>query len=64
MEYKNLGLVVEGGASRAYYACGVMDGLLDAKIYADYVVGTSAGIANAVSYVSRQKGRNYKIGTE
>ncbi len=64
MKYKNLGLVVEGGASRAYYACGVMDGLLEAEIHADYVVGTSAGIANAVSYVSRQIGRNYIIGTE
>ncbi|MDD2534471.1 MAG: patatin family protein [Eubacteriales bacterium] len=56
-----LGIVFEGGASRAYFSCGVMDGLLDAQIMADYVIGTSAGIANAVSYVSRQKGRNLRI---
>lgn len=59
-----IGLVLEGGASRAYYSCGILDGLLDEKIYADYVIGTSAGIADGVSYVSKQKGRNYIIGTE
>lgn len=58
------GLVLEGGASRTYYSCGIMDGLLDAGIYANYVIGTSAGIANGVSYVSKQIGRNYIIGTE
>ena len=59
-----LGLVFEGGASRAYFSCGVMDALLDAGITGDYVIGTSAGIANAVSYVSRQKGRNLQIAQE
>lgn len=62
-EYK-LGLVLEGGASRTYYTCGILDRLLDDGIYADYVIGTSAGIANGVSYISRQRGRNYVIGTE
>ena len=62
-EYK-LGLVLEGGASRTYYTCGILDRLLDDGIYADYVIGTSAGIANGVSYISRQRGRNYIIGTE
>lgn len=59
-----LGLVAEGGAARTYYSCGVMDELLRADIYADYVIGTSAGISNAVSYVSKQIGRNYIIGTQ
>ena len=53
-----LGLVREGGAHRTIFSCGVMDALLDAQIYADYVIGTSAGITYGVSYVSRQKGRN------
>ncbi len=57
-----LGLVIEGGASRAYFSTGVMDFLLEKKIYADYVIGVSAGIANGVSYVSRQIGRNIDIG--
>lgn len=55
------GLVLEGGASRTYFSCGVMDGLLREGIYADYVIGVSAGIAFGVSYVSRQLGRNYEI---
>lgn len=59
-----IGLVLEGGASRTYYSCGILDGLLDEKIYADFIIGTSAGIANGVSYVSKQRGRNYIIGTE
>ncbi|MDD3164779.1 MAG: patatin family protein [Oscillospiraceae bacterium] len=59
-----LGLVLEGGASRGYFSVGVMDLLMDENIWADYVIGTSAGIANGVSYVSRQRGRSLKIGTE
>ena len=59
-----IGLVVEGGASRTFYSCGVMDEMLRENIYADYVIGTSAGISNAVSYVSKQIGRNYIIGTK
>lgn len=57
-----LGLVLEGGAGRTYFSVGVMDALLDEGIYADYVIGASAGIANAVSYVSRQKERSLDIG--
>lgn len=56
-----LGLVLEGGASRGYFSCGVLDGLLEEGIIADYVIGTSAGIANAVSYASGQIGRNLDI---
>ncbi len=59
-----LGLVAEGGAARTYYSCGVMDEMLRENIYTDYVIGTSAGISNAVSYVSKQIGRNYVIGTQ
>lgn len=59
-----LGLVVEGGASRTYYSCGVMDEMLREKIFADYIIGTSAGISNAVSYASKQIGRNYTIATK
>lgn len=55
------GLVLEGGASRTAYTCGVLDCLLDNEIYLDYVIGVSAGIAYGVSYSSRQTGRNYAI---
>ena len=53
-----LGLVLEGGAHRTIFSCGVMDAFLDAGIYADYVIGASAGITYGASYVSRQKERN------
>lgn len=56
-----LGLVLEGGASRTAYSCGVMDCLLDNGIYCDYVIGVSAGISYGVSYSSRQTGRNLEI---
>ena len=56
-----LGLILEGGASRTYFSCGVMDALLDLNILADDVIGVSAGISFGVSYVSRQKERNLQI---
>ena len=59
-----LGLTLEGGASRTYFSNGVMDALLKENIRADYVIGASAGIANATSYVSGQFGRNLKVGEE
>lgn len=59
-----LGLVLEGGASRGYFSVGVMDVLMEQQIWADYVIGASAGIANGVSYVSRQPGRSLKIAME
>lgn len=56
-----IGLILEGGASRTYFSCGVLDALLDLNIYAEDMVGVSAGISFGVSYVSRQKGRNLEI---
>lgn len=55
-----LGIVLEGGASRAIFSSGVMDAFIDNNIKADVVVGVSAGISNAMSYVSGQKGRALK----
>lgn len=56
-----LGLVLEGGAHRTIFSCGVMDALLDIGIHADYVIGSSAGITYAISYISRQNGRNREM---
>ncbi len=53
-----IGLVLEGGASRTVFSCGVMDVLLENDVIADYIIGTSAGIAFGVSYASGQIGRN------
>lgn len=57
-------LVLEGGASRGYFSVGIMDVFMEQGIHLNYVIGTSAGIANGVSFVSGQKGRGYRIGTE
>lgn len=59
-----IGLVLEGGASRTVFSCGVMDVLLEENIIADMVIGTSAGIAFGVSYASLQKGRNLRLAAE
>ena len=56
------GLVLEGGAFRTIFSCGVCDAFLDAELpLPDYTVGVSAGIAYGVSYLSRQKRRNLKL---
>lgn len=59
-----VGVVFEGGASRTFFTNGVIDVFLREKITADFVVGSSAGIGNGLSYVSGQQGRNLKIGLE
>ena len=59
-----LGMVFEGGASRTYFGVGASDAFLEHDIMGDYIIGVSAGIANGVSYVSRQKGRALKIGLD
>ena len=53
-----LGVVMEGGASRTIFSCGVTDIFMDEGIYPDYLIGVSAGIAYGVSYASGQRGRN------
>lgn len=55
------GLVLEGGASRTIFTCGILDALLENDIYINYVAGASAGISYGVSYLSKQIGRNHKI---
>lgn len=55
------GLVLEGGTFRPIFSCGVMDALLDHDVMFDYVIGVSAGITDAFSYLSRQKGRNLEV---
>ncbi len=56
-----LGIVMEGGASRTIFSCGVTDAFLEEGILPDYLIGVSAGIAYGVSYLSKQKGRNLAI---
>lgn len=51
-------LVLEGGGARTYYSAGMFDAFIEEGIMFPYIIGVSAGIANALSYVSGQKGRN------
>jgi predicted patatin/cPLA2 family phospholipase len=55
------GLVLEGGTFRPVYTAGVLDALLDEKVFYPYVIGVSAGISHGMSYISRQRGRNIEI---
>ena len=56
-----LGLVLEGGGLRGTYTIGVLDELMRQEIWADYVIGVSAGACHGSSYVSRQIGRAYRV---
>lgn len=58
------GLVLEGGGMRGVYTAGVLEYLLEKEIEFPYVIGVSAGAANAASYLSKQKGRNRKVNIE
>lgn len=55
------GLVLEGGTFRPIFSCGVMDALLSENILLPYCIGVSAGIADGVSYISKQPQRNLEI---
>ncbi len=55
------GVVFEGGTFRAVFSCGVMDALLEKDIMFPYCIGVSAGSADSASYISRQKGRNWRV---
>lgn len=59
-----IGIVDVGGGMRGVFGCGVTDILLDNDITFDYCLGVSAGSANLASYVSRQRGRNYRYYTK
>ena len=51
------GLVLEGGGMRGMYTCGILDVLMEKRIYVDGMVGVSAGIAFGCNYKSHQAGR-------
>lgn len=59
-----IGLVVEGGGMKCAYSAAVLDRFLDDGIQFDYVIGVSAGSANAASYLGGQRGRNIRFYTD
>lgn len=55
------GLILEGGAVRGIFTAGVLDRLLEEGVRFPYVIGVSAGGGNAMSFVSRQRGRTCRM---
>lgn len=53
-----------GGGFRGIYAAAVLDRCLDDDVEFDLGIGVSAGSANIASFLSGQKGRNYRFYTE
>ncbi len=51
------GLVLEGGAMRGMFTCGVMDVFMEHGLTFDGAVGVSAGAAFGINYKSHQPGR-------
>ena len=50
-------LVLEGGGLRGVFTCGVLDCFMDHGVRFPFIVGTSAGACNGLSYMSGQRGR-------
>ncbi len=61
---ENIGLVLEGGGMRGIFTSGVLDYFMDNDINFPYTIAVSAGACNALSYLSKQKGRSKKCNTE
>jgi len=57
-------IVLEGGGLRGGFTGGVLEYFLDEGINFDRVVGVSAGACTGASYISKQKGRNWKVNVE
>lgn len=54
-------LVLEGGGMRGAFTAGVLDFFLDKNVIFNKVYGVSAGACHACSYLSRQRGRAFKV---
>lgn len=56
----SVGLVLEGGGMRGAYTAGVLEAFMEENIDFKYVIGVSAGALTAMSFVSKQRKRNFK----
>ena len=64
MDYKNTGLVLEGGGLRGVYTSGVIRFFMDKGIKFPYVIGVSMGVCNGANYISGQPERNRIVNIE
>lgn len=51
------GLIVEGGGMKCVYSTAILDKLLDDNISFDYGIGVSAGAANLITFIAKQRNR-------
>lgn len=61
---KKSALILEGGALRSFFTCGVLDVFMEKDIYFPCVCGVSAGSLCGISYLSKQIGRTAKVNLE
>lgn len=54
-------LVLEGGGARSAYTSGVLDVLMDNNLFMQKTYAVSTGAYNALSYLSKQRGRSFRI---
>lgn len=59
-----IGIIDVGGGNRCVYSAGIYDCLLDNDFMPDYAIGVSAGSANLITYIAKQRGRTYRFYTE
>ena len=58
------GIIDVGGGNRCVYSAGVYDCFLDNDYMPDYALGVSAGSANLISFIARQRGRTFRFYTD
>ncbi len=58
------GIIDVGGGMRDIYGAGVLDYFIDNNITFDLCIGVSAGSANIISYLAKQRGRTYRFYAE
>ena len=58
---EKIGILDVGGGMRDIYGAGIFDYLIEKEIEIPYCIGVSAGSANIASYISKQKGRNFRF---
>lgn len=54
-------IILEGGALRSFFTCGVLDVFMENNIYFPCVCGVSAGSLCGINYLSKQIGRTAKV---
>lgn len=64
MKMFDCGLILEGGGMRGLYTAGVLDFFIENNYEFKDVFGVSAGACHACSYLSKQKGRAFRINVD